>query len=124
MKRINTLLLLASLTFAGNAGAQIDANKYLDMLEAEGEIEAPAEHLPTHSELINKAPGTPAVHQYIAFKNTREFESYLSQNMRGTWMFFNKLDAAGKQLVFNNYRKKRNLNEVSHMIQQVYKMTR
>jgi len=46
------------------------------------------------------------------------------RNMRGTWMFFNKLDQAGKQLVFSNYLKKRQLGQVSHLVQQVYKMTR
>ena len=115
---------MAALLFAGSSWAQLDANNYLDALEAEAATEAPAEHQATTSELVSNAPSTPAVDQFIEFRNEQEFERYLSENMRGTWMFFNKLDKAGKQLVFSNYQKKRQLGQVSHLVQQVYKMTR
>ncbi len=122
---MKTFKLLPYVLFvSGPLWAQLDANDYLNALEQEGAAEAPAEHQPLTSDLVNNAPGTPAINQYIQFKNQTEFERYLSIHMRGTWMFFNKLDAAGKQLVFNNYKKKRDLNQVSHMVQQVYRMTR
>jgi hypothetical protein len=124
MKTKNLVLVLIALAYAGISQAQLDANDYLQALEAEAATEAPAEHQTTSSELVNNAPSTPAVDQFIAFKNEQEFENYLSKNMRGTWMFFNKLDKAGKQLVFSNYQKKRQLGQVSHLVQQVYKMTR
>jgi len=124
MKTLRNFLALAAIFCAGNSWAQLDANDYLDALEAEAAVEAPAEHQTTTSELVSNAPSTPAVDQFVEFKNQQEFERYLSENMRGTWMFFNKLDKAGKQLVFSNYLKKRQLGQVSHLVQQVYKMTR
>jgi len=55
MKTLRNFLALAAIFYAGSSWAQLDANDYLDVLEAEAAVEAPAEHQATTSELVSNA---------------------------------------------------------------------